>query len=232
MVQFLDLYSDHAEDRSSPAERAIVRAGIQLFGRRGFGGTSVRQIATEAGVTPPLIGYHFESKEGLFRACVEIVIRGLASMLLAAMERPQTLPDFVRSLAATHMEFPQHHPDAVRLLLLVAYGPDEAQPEVDFVTPWSPVLEATESRIKLAIENEEFQPREGTTPQVLTRQLFSLLHMAVLAENRRSRNIAACSNSSRFFACSGSPVDDLCNQFFEGAGQLTHPINQKPEETR
>lgn len=38
---------------SGRAERAIMRAAIELFGERGYGATGMRQIATAAGVTPP-----------------------------------------------------------------------------------------------------------------------------------------------------------------------------------
>lgn len=44
----------------------IQTAAIELFGRYGFGGTSVRGIARAAGVDPALVIRHFGSKEALF----------------------------------------------------------------------------------------------------------------------------------------------------------------------
>lgn len=62
-------------DQVDLTARARVRgAAIDLFGRHGFG-TSVRAIATEAGVSPGLILHHFTSKEGLRQACDEHVLR-------------------------------------------------------------------------------------------------------------------------------------------------------------
>ncbi len=64
-----------AEDQGDLTARARVRdAAIDLFGRHGFN-TSVRAIATEAGVSPGLILHHFTSKEGLRQACDEHVLR-------------------------------------------------------------------------------------------------------------------------------------------------------------
>jgi AcrR family transcriptional regulator len=50
---------------------ALLRAAKTLFAREGFGGTTVRDLAAEAGVNLCLISYHFGGKEGLYRACLE-----------------------------------------------------------------------------------------------------------------------------------------------------------------
>ncbi|MEQ9814454.1 MAG: TetR/AcrR family transcriptional regulator [Azospirillaceae bacterium] len=47
---------------------AILDAAEAVFARHGYDGASLRAIANRAGVNQPLIHYHFESKDGLFRA--------------------------------------------------------------------------------------------------------------------------------------------------------------------
>src|SRR5689334_8966727 len=50
--------------------RARIRdAAIRLFADRGIDGTTVRDIAREAGVSPGLLRHHFGSKESLREAC-------------------------------------------------------------------------------------------------------------------------------------------------------------------
>ena len=50
--------------------RARIRdAAIRLFAERGIDGTTVRDIAKEAGVSPGLLRHHFGSKEALREAC-------------------------------------------------------------------------------------------------------------------------------------------------------------------
>ncbi len=50
--------------------RARIRdAAIRLFAERGIDGTTVRDIAREAGVSPGLLRHHFGSKEALREAC-------------------------------------------------------------------------------------------------------------------------------------------------------------------
>jgi len=56
------------------ARDAISRAARNLFTTKGFASTSVREICREAGVTAPVLYYHFGSKEGLFEAVVKATL--------------------------------------------------------------------------------------------------------------------------------------------------------------
>jgi len=53
---------------------AILRTARNLFTSRGFASTTVREICREAGVTAPVLYYHFGSKEGLFEAVVKATL--------------------------------------------------------------------------------------------------------------------------------------------------------------
>jgi AcrR family transcriptional regulator len=50
----------------------ILRSARDLFGQHGYGGTSVRAIATAAGVDPAMVFYFFGTKQGLFGAAIEM----------------------------------------------------------------------------------------------------------------------------------------------------------------
>ncbi|GAA4660342.1 TetR family transcriptional regulator [Gordonia humi] len=52
----------------------ILRASQKLFGRNGFKNTSMRAVATEAGVDVALVPYYFGSKHGLFVAAMEVPV--------------------------------------------------------------------------------------------------------------------------------------------------------------
>jgi TetR/AcrR family transcriptional regulator len=51
----------------------IVAAATDLFSERSFDGATTRDIAARAGVTQPLLTYHFHSKEELWRAAVDVL---------------------------------------------------------------------------------------------------------------------------------------------------------------
>lgn len=60
--------------------RALVDAGLRLFGSKGFSATSTRELAAQANANVASIAYHFGSKEGLRRAIAETIagtVRGV-----------------------------------------------------------------------------------------------------------------------------------------------------------
>jgi AcrR family transcriptional regulator len=52
-------------------QERILRAATETFARRGYAGSSLRQIAAEVGVSPAAILMHFGSKEGLLMAVLD-----------------------------------------------------------------------------------------------------------------------------------------------------------------
>lgn len=48
----------------------MLSASTKLFANHGYAGTSVKEIAEQAGVNVSLISYHFNGKEGLYKACL------------------------------------------------------------------------------------------------------------------------------------------------------------------
>ena len=71
------------EDLTTQAR--IRDVAIKRFPKDGFAGTTVRAIATDAGVSPALVLHHFGSKEGLHRACDEYVVRMMGETKREAM---------------------------------------------------------------------------------------------------------------------------------------------------
>jgi AcrR family transcriptional regulator len=52
------------------AREKILLAALQLFSKKGFAGTSVRDVASAADVNLAAISYHFGDKAGLYRAAL------------------------------------------------------------------------------------------------------------------------------------------------------------------
>src|SRR5256885_1983003 len=61
--------------RGEETRARIIAAALKLFGERGFSVASTREIATFAGVNAPALQYYFDSKEGLYLACVEHIVK-------------------------------------------------------------------------------------------------------------------------------------------------------------
>ncbi|HEY3814859.1 MAG TPA: TetR family transcriptional regulator [Caulobacteraceae bacterium] len=77
---------DIAIDTSSEGRERLIEAAVRLFGRKGFDGTSVRDIAEEAGVAFSLIRFHFATKDGLRDAAEAWVVKYCLDRSLNAPE--------------------------------------------------------------------------------------------------------------------------------------------------
>ncbi|MFB9924960.1 TetR family transcriptional regulator [Amycolatopsis halotolerans] len=54
------------------SKQRILDAARALFRQHGYGGTTVRAVAGEAGVDPGMVFYFFGNKQGLFAAAIEM----------------------------------------------------------------------------------------------------------------------------------------------------------------
>lgn len=69
---------DHSSaTQADPARDRILAAALDLFSERSFDGATTRAIAERAGVTQPLLNYHFSSKDELWRAAVDQLFEAL-----------------------------------------------------------------------------------------------------------------------------------------------------------
>lgn len=71
-------------DSDAGTREALIRAGLDLFGRHGFEASSIREIAQAAGVNSAGIAYHFGGKDGLRQACAEAVVATMKQRIYGA----------------------------------------------------------------------------------------------------------------------------------------------------
>ena len=62
---------------ADPTRDRILAAATELFSERSFDGATMREIAAVAGVTQPLVNYHFRSKDVLWQAAVDSLFERL-----------------------------------------------------------------------------------------------------------------------------------------------------------
>jgi AcrR family transcriptional regulator len=101
----------------------ILKAAVRLFARRGFGGTTVRAMAEEAGVALGLLYAHFESKEAVLAALMDASLLDVAHTLDAA-ERQPTAAGFVAALLRSAVPLLDPHRDAWRLSYALRHQPE------------------------------------------------------------------------------------------------------------
>lgn len=101
---------------SADATRAsIIDAAIELFSERSFEGATTRQIAGRAGVTQPLLNYHFRTKQDLWQASVDALFERLNAAIdarsrgLRGVDPVQSGKLLVREFITFSARYPQLH---------------------------------------------------------------------------------------------------------------------------
>lgn len=87
--------------RNNPVEEQdtrekLLEAAAKVFSKSGYSGSTVKTIAEKAGCNVSLISYHFDGKEGLFRALLE----GFGKERLRDSEKILSSPESIEDIRA------------------------------------------------------------------------------------------------------------------------------------
>src|SRR3954464_5992735 len=100
----MDSQSDPKISVPSPSadqtRQALIRAGLKLFGAKGFDGTSTREIAAAANANIGSIAYHFGGKEGLRAACANFIVETIQTVAAQALKLDEARPKGEAAAAA------------------------------------------------------------------------------------------------------------------------------------
>jgi AcrR family transcriptional regulator len=77
---------------SGNGSQTIIAAAVENFQARGYHGTSIRDIARDAGMTPASIYHHFPSKQHILQHIMEAVMKEVISKTNAALIRAGNTP--------------------------------------------------------------------------------------------------------------------------------------------
>jgi len=92
-------------------EQKIVASAEKLFYQKGKAGTSMQDIADDAGINRTLLNYYFRSKdqlfEAVFRNALSIIVPTIASLLQSERPFKDIVPGLVETIIDTMLENPQ-----------------------------------------------------------------------------------------------------------------------------
>jgi TetR/AcrR family transcriptional regulator len=106
-------------DKAQDARDRILVAAQELFAKRGFDGVSTTEIAREAGITQPLIHYHFKNKEALWKATVARLFSRLQDEFLTTLGRVSRNDTrrYLAEIIRQYVYFSARYPEAGRFIL-------------------------------------------------------------------------------------------------------------------
>jgi AcrR family transcriptional regulator len=94
----------------------LLDIGRRLFAERGFEGTSIEEIAAQAGVSKPVVYEHFGGKEGLYAVVVDREVERLTAITMTLLDGKQSRPKF-EAAAVTLLRYIEDNADGFRILV-------------------------------------------------------------------------------------------------------------------
>jgi AcrR family transcriptional regulator len=94
----------------------LLDVAERLFASLGYGATSIEAIASEAGVTRPVVYQRFGSKEGIYLACLRRARAQMETMLIAAVSGAQDLEMRIERASDAYFRFVESDPARWRVL--------------------------------------------------------------------------------------------------------------------
>jgi AcrR family transcriptional regulator len=90
---------------SPELQAQIFDAAMAVFGKKGFAGTKVEEVAEAAGLARATIYYHFRSKRDLYVFLLQEGISRLAAHVAAAVDSAASPADRLAALVDGHVDF-------------------------------------------------------------------------------------------------------------------------------
>jgi len=158
---------------------AILAAAADLFGERGYRGTTTRAIAERAGVNEVTVFRRFGSKQGLLRALGEYWAASMAGFAVSAIPDPSDVRATLRVLAATEVAQAKHVGIAAMRLALDA----RFEPEVAEILGAGPGQNLSGLAAYLGERKAAGDIRPEIDPKVLAEGFFLLTSTLVMARD-------------------------------------------------
>ena len=98
-------------DDYSEAQRKIVGIARELFVKKGFRGTTVRDIAAESGVNVAMVNYYFRSKEKLFDTIFEEAFTILSEKIFCLIDSDLPFFELIRKWIYSYYDMLLEYPD-------------------------------------------------------------------------------------------------------------------------
>ena len=109
-----------------PERRAqLLAVARRVFGRSGFHGVSMDEVAKEAGVTKPILYDHFNSKEELYVALLDADAASLEERVRSALRAPSGNRERIRQSFQEYFDFVDEHAGGFRLFMQETMGGEE-----------------------------------------------------------------------------------------------------------
>ena len=128
--------SDEKNQAELMADRTVrqrlLTGATELFARKGYAATTVREIVQAAGVTKPALYYYFQNKEGIYLELMREAKARFEALLDSGRKEIGAVRDRVLSISEQIFQLFLDQIEIARLGLSIHYGPAQGAPFIDF----------------------------------------------------------------------------------------------------
>jgi AcrR family transcriptional regulator len=139
------------------AHDRLLSAAIELFARKGYSATTVREIVDAAGVTKPVLYYHFGSKEGIYLGLMDGARSEFVATLARAVAEGGTARQQVVRVLGGVLDLILANLGLVRVFHAMYYGPPQGAPFFDFELFHAQLVGTIHTLVERGIAAEEFR---------------------------------------------------------------------------
>ena len=163
--------------KADERRQEIIRAAVEVFARNGFGGSTTREIAENAGISEAMIYSHFRNKQDLYTAIIDERLQESEPLYypLDAM-RNKDDPRVFTTIVANYLR--RHSEDTTFLRLLLFSALEGHELASMFVAgPVRKFFEFLADYIGERIKEGALKP---VNPEITSRCLVGMVHYYVL----------------------------------------------------
>jgi AcrR family transcriptional regulator len=111
--------------RAPERREQLLQVARKVFAQRGYHTVTMDDVATEAGITKPILYDHFPSKRDLYRGLLEVDLATLRKKIEAALESSPGNRERIRASFQAYFDFMDEEGEGFRLLMKEAVGAEE-----------------------------------------------------------------------------------------------------------
>lgn len=156
--------------------RKLLAGAAELFTRKGYAATTVREIVAAAGVSKPVLYYYFKNKEGIYLELMRETFTKADGLLASALEERGTVTKKLMRFFDQAFSLFLEKIQGVRVMYAIYYGPHQGAPFFDFDAYHLRIQQTIRRLVEQGIRKGEF--RRGNAED-MTWAILGALNVAI-----------------------------------------------------
>jgi TetR/AcrR family transcriptional regulator len=153
-------------ENDKQTEEKIFEAATDVFIEKGMDGARMQDIANHAGINKALLHYYFRTKDKLFEAVFEMILRKILKKFAPVFDENMSLEEKIRFFYKEHITFMQENPRLPGFVLNeINHNPKRIKKllqNVDVKKLWKMLYEQHKDEL------EKYNITEESIPQIMS----------------------------------------------------------------